>query len=1097
MGLKKRVMQGMAATSLFLILILPPVAASQACDTTAAHMISVEGVIESKPPAGTTWQQLQLNSPICNNDIVRTGPNSRGGILIGGSDTIIRLDQTTTFQIVIQPQEKEQTILDIISGAIHFISRVRHNLRVRTPFINAAMEGTEFTVQVGLDKASVALHEGVILASNDAGILRLAPNQVATAERGQAPQLDALVQPEDAVQWALHYQPIMYGLIDLAKIAAEDPQFHNYQAGMFLLVGRVEEAQRELQQSLRKVPDNSTALALQAMIAVAQNRKDQALELANRAEAADGSSAVPLIALSYAQQAKFDIHGALDSIELAVLREPDNPYAHARLAELHLMVGDLDMAMTAAQATVALDAKIALTQTVLGFAHLTRIEITQAKESFQTAIALDQADPLPRLGLGLALIRQGDLDQGRRELEIATVLSPNNALVRSYMGKAYYEEHRDELAATQYDIAKERDPQDPTPWYYHALLLHQQGRTVEALTSLQTSAELNDNRAVYRSKLLLDQDQAARSAGLGRIYRDLNFEQLALIEGWKSLGADPADHSGHRLLADTYTNLPRHEVARVSELLQSQLLQPVNNTPIRPIMAEATRYIPDGMGPSDPSFNEYSTLFNQDGLRAYVSAVGGSNDIAGGEVLLSGMKGSASFSLGQYRYETDGWWDNNDLEQDIYVGFLQLDLSHNTSVQIEARRSQKEYGDLSMHFYEADYDASERNTDDFDSLRFGFHHRFNPRSEVIASLMFGDRKTTRYTEPSSVAVGKGEADADSRSIEVRHLMRWDSVRATIGAGYLEDKEHRDILTTLTIPVPCFLLPPPTPPTTNLATAGGCIASTPTETNDTYRNANGYIYASIDLGPELTLDLGVSYDDYSEAGFAKEQLNPKLGLTWQMGPDTTFRAAGFRTLKRPLVTSQTIEPTQVAGFNQFFDGTNGEQAERYGIALDHRFSQMLFSGVELSHRREKYPRAGTSWALEEAEQARTYFYLMPMSQLALSVEHFYERVHAMSLINTTHRFPLSFSYFHQSGLSGSLRPTFVRQYGQFDAGEGNDRERFWNFDFSLGYRLPQRMGRISLDVRNLLDDEFGYQPNDDKLPLFVGDRTVSIRAYLDF
>ena len=60
-------------------------------------------------------------------------------------------------------------------------------------------------------------------------------------------------------------------------------------------------------------------------------------------------------------------------------------------------------------------------------------------------------------------------------------------------------------------------------------------RPVEALQDLQKSIELNDNRAVYRSRLLLDEDLAARSATLGRIYTDLGFQQLALVEGWKSL----------------------------------------------------------------------------------------------------------------------------------------------------------------------------------------------------------------------------------------------------------------------------------------------------------------------------------------------------------------------------------------------------------------------------------------------------------------------------------------------------------------------------------------------------------------------------------
>ena len=70
--------------------------------------------------------------------------------------------------------------------------------------------------------------------------------------------------------------------------------------------------------------------------------------------------------------------------------------------------------------------------------------------------------------------------------------------------------------------------------------------------------------------LLLDEDLAARSASIGRIYQDLGFQQLALVQGWKSVNTDPTNYSAHRFLADSYSVLPRHEIARVSELLQSQ-----------------------------------------------------------------------------------------------------------------------------------------------------------------------------------------------------------------------------------------------------------------------------------------------------------------------------------------------------------------------------------------------------------------------------------------------------------------------------------------------------------------------------------------------
>ena len=80
-----------------------------------------------------------------------------------------------------------------------------------------------------------------------------------------------------------------------------------------------------------------------------------------------------------------------------------------------------------------------------------------------------------------------------------------------------------------------------------------------------------------------------------------------------------------------------------------------------------------------------------------------------------------------------------------------------------------------------------------------------------------------------------------------------------------------------------------------------------------------------------------------------QFNPKFGLVWNPFPSTTVRAAVFRVLKRTLITDQTLEPTQVAGFNQFFDDINATKSWRYGVAIDQKFSLNVYGGVEFSKR----------------------------------------------------------------------------------------------------------------------------------------------------
>jgi hypothetical protein len=243
-------------------------------------------------------------------------------------------------------------------------------------------------------------------------------------------------------------------------------------------------------------------------------------------------------------------------------------------------------------------------ETVLGFAALAAIDIAKAKTAFTRAIELNSADPQARFGLGLATIRGGDLEEGRGDIELAVGLDPDDSLLRSYLGKAYFEERttnpakylrelftkfpnqENTLAAEQYAIAKRLDPQDPTPWLYDAIRKQSENRPVEALRDIEKSIELNDNRAVYRSRELLDQDRAARGTSLARIYNDLGFQQLGINEATKSLSLDPANAGAHRFLSDVYLTQPRREIARASELLQAQLLQDININPVQPSLSE-------------------------------------------------------------------------------------------------------------------------------------------------------------------------------------------------------------------------------------------------------------------------------------------------------------------------------------------------------------------------------------------------------------------------------------------------------------------------------------------------------------------------------
>jgi tetratricopeptide (TPR) repeat protein len=589
--------------SITTLLLYPDASSAETCEKPVANVVSVQGTVESQRAGDTQWQPVTLHDTYCPGDTIRVQARGRANVTLS-NQSVLRLNANTTMTFEAEKEERS-SLVSLLKGAAHFFSRRPRSLEVRTPFTVAGVRGTEFLIVVQVDKTLLSIFTGQVLASNASGSLALTSGQSAVAAAGKAPVLRVVARPRDAVQWALYYPPVLYAQPDTLKAGVDwermlgtsmafylqgdlrqafkaieavsegirEPRFFTYRASLLLAVGRVDEANADIERAFRLKSNDSDALSLQTIIAVVQNDKDKALSLAQQAVQSDTTSATAQIALSYAQQAGFDLPGARASVQKAVELDAANALAWARLAELQSSFGDLSKALKAAKQAVKLEPNLARTQTVLGFAYLTQVETEKARAAFEKAIELDQADPLPRLGLGLAKIREGQLHEGRQDIEIAASLASNSSLIRSYLGKAYFEEKRDKLDEREYDMAKQLDPLDPTPWLYSAIQKQTTNRPVEALRDAQKAIELNDNRAVYRSRLLLDSDLAARSAGLARIYSDLGFQQLALVEGWKSVNTDPSNFSAHRFLADSYAALPRHEIARVSELLQSQLLQ--------------------------------------------------------------------------------------------------------------------------------------------------------------------------------------------------------------------------------------------------------------------------------------------------------------------------------------------------------------------------------------------------------------------------------------------------------------------------------------------------------------------------------------------
>jgi tetratricopeptide (TPR) repeat protein len=1086
-----------ALLSLSVIALQAGTATAQECPT-VGQLYSIDGEVSVQRHG--TWHPGVLNESLCARDAVRTGSLSRAAVMLI-NEAVLRIDQDTTVYLTdIATDEQKPSLLDLTRGAFQSFSRRPHALEVNTPYLNAAVQGTEFVIRTEAGETTLTTYEGVVRATNRSGSASVASGQSVSASAGQAPRPFILVRPWDAVQWGLYYPPILAisgtdtsslrpelasslerakrhdiagALAALNRVPPDerDDTFYLLQAAFLLSVGRVDEALKIINQAIARNERAGLAYALRAVIEVVKNEKAKALADAKHGVALEPKAAAPRIALSYAQQANFDLKGARDTLLEATQLQPQNALAWARLGELWLMFGYRKRAREAAEKGVQLAPDLERVHLVFGFAALTEFRTKMAREAFQRAIELDSADPLARFGLGLAIIRDGALAEGRRYLEMAVGLDSTNSLLRSYLGKAYFEEKRGPLDAKQFALAKQLDPLDPTPYLYDAIRLQSVNRPVDAMLNMEKSIELNDNRSIYRSRQLLDSDRATRGANLAQIYSNLGFEQLGLNQGYESLMFAPDNSSAHRFLSDAYIGVPRREIARVSELLQAQMLQDININPVQPSLAETNLSLLTRGGPFIPGLNEYTPLFERNDIQFTGAGLTGNEDTRGFEGIASALYDRFSISAGAFHYNTDGWRPNAGFEHDIENFFMQAAVTPDLNVQVELRHRESQQGDLAFNFDPEFFspDCADKvavllgqcflHTRENDTARVGLRYSPSPNSDVLLSYIHNDQLDVVTFTPGFPFAG----DFQGSQFESQYIYRGEWLNLVAGLGDTD-------VNGMVGPVGFEKVP------------------------EQFAHQHGYVYTNIKLPKPITWTLGVSYDDFEDIPIEVKKVNPKFGVRWDITTNLSVRAASFEWVKPPLIADRTLEPTQVSGFNQVFDNSNGDDTWRRGVGVDWQITKQLFGGAEATWRDIEVPiEVGPSIAVFEKwkEQLhRAYVFWAPFPRVSLSGEVVYDTFESeLGLLTSfsqvpqslrTVSVPVGIRYFDPSGFFAGVLATYIDQEvvrtpdAELFIGLSDGREDFVVVDASIGWRFPKRMGIAALTVRNLFDQAFRYQ-----------------------
>jgi len=130
------------------------------CGEWHAELLAAEGVIEVQRFGAAEWTAVERGAVICRGDAVRAQGYSRATLRLP-DDSVIRVDQNSTLTLA-EPDDGVGSLLKLLRGVIHVISRDPRSLRFSTPHINAGLKGTEFDIRVDEVEQRSSVARGIV-----------------------------------------------------------------------------------------------------------------------------------------------------------------------------------------------------------------------------------------------------------------------------------------------------------------------------------------------------------------------------------------------------------------------------------------------------------------------------------------------------------------------------------------------------------------------------------------------------------------------------------------------------------------------------------------------------------------------------------------------------------------------------------------------------------------------------------------------------------------------------------------------------------------------------------------------------------------------
>jgi tetratricopeptide (TPR) repeat protein len=890
-----------------------------------------------------------------------------------------------------------------------------------------------------------------------------------------------------------------YELMNAARTKLKPTPLLITMSGYFsLLAGKVDQARSLLETAVQQAPDLALPRALLAQIYLVQNRKNLAQTTAAQALAQNPSSPAAQLTMGLVNISNFDLPAARRHLEKAISLDSRFVNAYVYLAKIWLGSDYLDRAWKTIQVALQLAPKEGEVLSLAGFIRLGYRDYSRAFAFFNRAVWSNPALGEPHLGLGIYHFRYRDFDQGLAEMLTATLLDPRISLYQTSLGKALYQVRAFDKALEVYDYAKTLDPKDPSPYLYKGIALTDLNRPGEAIEEINRSIALNDNTAIFRSRIMLDRDLAVRNYNLARSFAQLGLGEWAYSKAVTAVKNDPTNSSAQLFLAYAFGASRERLGAAGSSLLLYRLLSPANQNTFT-------------------IYNDYTPMFEMPYIRLQVEGGIGTwsnkHSIQDHSVELYGGVPGLAFDVFGGLQDDRGFrnW-NADGKTYTQINMVKWEPTVKDSLLAGFAYADRQAGDTT-NLNNGGYQNAPNFRQFFRSRQFeaGYVHRFNPASTFLAYFTYLPSDNHSYNRTFTtydffgfpiVEDAKWQQRADRELLNVQLQKQLILGKHTFFAGFDYLHGHLKYRTDQWLLYTLFGIP--------LANVLLKDDFKPPDRSYTF-----YLMDYWRIFPNLLLELGIfkDYTTNSRAGYAAPLSNslwsPRLGINYQINGQHTLRLA----LQQHLSTHNfnlpaSLVPVEVASFPWAINVDDGAIVRELGFAWEAQWNSKTYSTLRLDLNRISVPQYEVDASLTEYRAWWTW----KRYQAAFAVNRILTPSLGLAAGISGSRFvpdpnpilqplgkdfseffaSLGLFYLHRTGWQGSIGTFLVKQHLKDRA------DTFFGLvDLSIGKEFAKKRGLAQLTITNLFNRSFYYQKEYVTFDSFYPARRIMFKLALYF